>query len=117
MLENIALMKEVHEGMPTQEAQSIAKTYLAKIGIEKIANNRLTQCNSLEIFYVMLLRALMHNKDTIMIVTPFFLIKKLSDIGGVLENISLLNSGKTLLILDNISNQSYYEGKACNIIK
>lgn len=117
MLENIAIIKEVHEALPTFMAQQEAREKLNVLGIEHVASQRLTQCSSLEIFYVMFVRSLMHNKPRIIIVTPFFLIKKLADIQEVLEKITKCNTTKTLVILDNISNQSYYEGKACHIIK
>ncbi|MGE4510171.1 MAG: hypothetical protein AB7D43_03610 [Sulfurimonadaceae bacterium] len=118
MLENIALIKEVHELLPTQEAQAHAIESLRLIDLEHIGPSRLNQCTSLEVFYVMVIRAMMAKEEVIFIVTPFFLIKKLARIEPVLEKLVLLNKEqKNIIILDNLTNQSHYKGDLCNIIK
>lgn len=118
MLENIALIKEVHELLATKKAQAHAIEYLRRIDLESIGLKRLNQCTSIEVFYVMVIRAMMAKKQTIFIVTPFFLIKKLAEITPVLEKLALLNKEqKNIIILDNLTNQSHYKGDLCNIIK
>jgi ABC-type lipoprotein export system ATPase subunit len=118
MLENIALIKEVHHLLPTPKAQAEAKELLATIDLEHIGRNRLNQCSSLEIFYVMFVRAMMTDEENIFIVTPFFLIKKLAEVESVLEKIAHINhSAKNIIILDTLVNQSHYKGELCNIIK
>lgn len=118
MLENIALIKEVHLLLPTSEAQAEAKELLERINLGDIGRKRLNQCSSLEVFYVMFIRAMMTSDENISIVTPFFLIKKLSEIDIVLENISIINNNlKKIIILDTLANQSHYKGELCNIIK
>lgn len=117
MLENISLIKEVHELLSTEKAQEQASEYLAKIGLSHIGLNRLNQCSAIEVFYVMLIRAFMTKEMNVIIVTPFFLIKNLRDIEAVFENINILNKHKTITVLDNITNESHYRGKMCHIIK
>lgn len=96
MLENIALIKEVHESMPTKLAQQQAKDYLEKIELQDIGLNRLNQCNSLEVFYVCLIRALMTKEMDVIIVAPFHLIDNLRDIEILITSIKKLDTQKIL---------------------
>lgn len=118
MLENIALIKEFHEHMPTSQAQNIAKEYLQKLELTRIANYRANQCTSLELFYVMVIRALMSQKKDILIVTPLMLIKKIDTMNAIIETLEQFNNGeKNMTILDTLSNKFYYKGCRCNIIE
>jgi len=118
MLENIALIREVHTLMPTSKAQELANQYLQKINLDSIGTKRLNQCSSLEIFYVMCIRALMMDAKTVIIETPYAIVDNLRDIASVLENISILNfTNKKILILDTQNNQIHYKGCKCNTAK
>lgn len=117
MAENIALIKEVHEGMSIKAAEGLACEYLEKIGIGSIALKRISACQSIEIFYVMLIRALMMPQEQICILTPFLLIKHLSGLDELLSNIALLNDKKDIIILDTYSNELHYKGCECHIVK
>ncbi|WP_373004709.1 hypothetical protein [Sulfurimonas sp.] len=117
MLENIALIKEVHEHMPTELAQKEAKESLKKIDLENIAFNRLNQCNSYEVFCVCLIRALMTKESDVIIVSPFHLIDNLRDIKTIVSAIDKLKVMKNILILDTISNETHYKDSSCNIVK
>lgn len=117
MLENIALIKEVHELLSIEKAENIAKESLEKIGLSHIGLNRLNQCSSLEVFYVMFIRALMSRDMNVIITTPFSLISNLRDIQPILDNIEILNTHKNIFIFDNITNKSHYEGSSCPIVK
>lgn len=117
MLENIALIKEVHEQLSIKKAQSIATESLEKIGISHIALKRLNQCSSIEIFYVMFIRAMMSKNINIVILTPFLLISNLADIQSIINNIEILNSDKNIFILDNSTNKIHYKGISCLIVK
>ena len=116
MLENIALIKEVHQHKSIVSAEKEAKDYLSKINLEKISNNRVIQCSNLEIFYVKLIRALMTDEDNIIIVLPFSITTNLTDVKSFIDNIYMLNY-KKILILELYTNKSKYEGSLCNIIK
>ncbi|MBU1659589.1 hypothetical protein KKG72_11165 [bacterium] len=117
MLENIALIKEVHELMPISKAEALAQEYLAKIALEDIGLLRLVQCTPTDIFYVMLIRALMSKEMNIIILTPFYLIHDLKSIQTILENMQLLNNNKEITIFDIITNEIHYEGCLCNTVK
>jgi ABC-type lipopolysaccharide export system ATPase subunit len=117
MLENIALIKEVHEFLPTSLAQKEASEYLKKLEVETIGLNRLNQCSSLEIFSVSLIRALMTKEMNVIIITPFHLVDNLRDIETILTIIKKLQSSKNILLLDTISNETHYKGSSCNIVK
>ncbi len=117
MLENIALIKEVHQFIKTSSAQKEALYYLSKIDLQNVGKNRLTQCTSLEIFYISFIRALMTKEMNVIILTPFHLIDNLRDIETVLASIQKLEIKKNILILDTFSNETHYKGCSCNIIK
>ncbi len=117
MLENIALIKEFHEFLPIPLAQKEAFEYLKKIDLQNISLYRLTQCSSLDIFYVCLIRALMTKEMNVIIVMPFNLVDNLKDIKKVFKTIDKLEVEKNILILDLISNETHYKGCSCNIIK
>ena len=117
MLENIALIKEVHEHLATPKAQNIARDMLRKISQEHIALYRVSTCSPTEIFYIQFIRALMMNEDQIMIVTPFSLIDNLRNINVIIENIKILAHKKHILIVDMLSNEIHYKGTACNTVK
>lgn len=103
--------------LPTKKAQALALSYLDKIGLAHIGQNRQNQCTSLEIFYIMVVRALMTQDINVIIVTPFSLIAKLKDISNILENIQILNNNKNIYILDNVTNEHHYIGTTCHIVK
>ena len=117
ILENIAIIKEVHEHMPTRTAQALAVKYLEKIEQNKIGNLRVNNCSISQICDVMLVRALMSNNEKV-IILPLASMDDLQDIRQMLKNIVSLNQDKTILILDIIENEIYYKGcSECNIVK
>ena len=117
MLENIALIKEVHEYLSTSKAQKIAREMLTKIGQDHISLYRVSACTPIEIFYTQFIRALMMKEKTIIIVTPFTLIENLRDINAIIDSIKTLGGEKDILLLDMLSNENHYEGSPCNIVK
>ncbi|MFT7005399.1 MAG: ABC-type lipopolysaccharide export system ATPase subunit [Sulfurimonas sp.] len=117
MLENIALIKEVHNNLATPIAQKEAGEYLDKLGLLDISLNRINQCNSMDIFHVCLIRALMTKETNIIIVTPFHLIDNLRDISTLVSSIETLDIKKNILIIDTISNKTHYKGSSCNIVE
>jgi ABC-type lipopolysaccharide export system ATPase subunit len=117
MLENIALIKEVHEHLETLKAQDIAREMLKKISHEHVALYRVSSCSPTEIFYIQFIRALMMREEKIMIVTPFSLIDNLRNINVIIKNIEILAHKKHILIVDMLSNEIHYQGTACNTVK
>jgi len=117
ILENIALIKEIHEHMPTRKAQTLAQEYLNKIGHEKIGQLRINSCNNAEIFDVMLVRAMMSKEDTVVIL-PLSSMDNLKEMQEMLKHIKELSEEKKIVILDIIENEVYYKGcGSCNIVK
>jgi len=116
IIENISLIKEVHEFMPTKKASEIAMSYLEKLNLSKIALYRPVMCNDLEILQVMFLRAVMFKNKNIAIINPHYLINNLKDIKVIIDAMKMVE-GKDLLILDLLSNEIYYEGCSCRIVR
>ncbi len=108
MCENIALIKETHENKSIRDAEDEAFEMLKKIELGEIALKRVSQCNSLEIFFVMFIRALMTKRKSVIIVPLFLLTNSFEDMGDILKKIVILNSDKNIYILDLISNENYY---------
>lgn len=118
IVENIALIKEVHNHLETSVAQDEAISYLKKIGLSNIAKFRISQCSEVEIFYVMIIRALMTKEKSIVIVRPFAITHFLIDIKTIIDTILVLNNNKNIFILDLIVNEAEYKKEdRCNIIK
>jgi len=100
-----------------KDSEEIANEYLRKISLEHISSFRKSQCSNLEIFYVMIIRALMTKQPNILIIYPISIIKNFREIEIIIENINLLNNGKNITILDTITNETHYKGCTCHIIK
>ncbi len=117
IVENIALIKEVHEYMPISKAQALANDYLSKINLAHIAQHRVEKCSALEIFYVIFIRAIMTEDKNIIIKNPYLMIKSYHKFHEVLEAINTLDAKKHILILDLQNNEIHYKGSQCNMIK
>ncbi len=117
MKENIALIKEVHRKKPRLEAEAEAVEMLQKISLGRIGSLRSNKCTKEELFYVMIIRALMCESEEIFIKTPLQLLENLSNICKIIENIEILNNNKGIMILDTRSNHWHYKGCGCNIVE
>jgi len=110
MIENIALIHEVHNHTPTNIAQEEAKEYLNKIKKLDIGLKRTHQCNEVEIFYIMIIRALMTSEKTIVILHPLAILQNIEFLAISMKNLSILNDNKNIIILENDINRFHYEG-------
>jgi len=110
MIENIALIHEVHKHTPTKIAQAEASEYLHKINKLDIGLNRTNQCNEVEEFYIMLIRALMTKEQTIVILNPLSILKHIEFLAIAMKNLAILNDEKNIIILENDINRFHYEG-------
>jgi ABC-type lipoprotein export system ATPase subunit len=108
MLENITLILEVHEKRSTDDAQEVVLKLLDKISLNDIKDKRLNECSSLEVFYVMLIRAVVYKSDSIVVYQLLSLVDELEDISEVLDNIKKLDIQKNIIFVDNQNNQSFY---------
>jgi len=110
MIENIALIPEVHKHISVQKAQELAQNCLAKIEKEDISLKRMHQLNEVEIFYVLIARALMDARQTIVIVNPLSILKHVEFLAIAMKNLAILNEEKNIIILENDINRFHYEG-------
>lgn len=117
MLENIALIKEVHAFMSISKAEALAAGLLEAIDLDYIGPNRVTSCSNTEIFYVMFMRALMSDAKNIIIVTPYSILYNLRDIKEILNKINIIKNEKNVLILDTLNQEINYKGSECTIVK
>jgi len=117
MLENIALIKEVHQRLSVKKAEQEAYEMLQKIQLEAIADKRVSQCSAQEIFYVMFIRALMMEERRVFLLVPVTITETLKDIQSIIKGMNRLNDNKSVEILDVSSNELYYKGCACSIVK
>lgn len=117
IVENIALIKEVHERMEIGEAQRVAMGYLRDISLEHIADKRVNECTLLEILIAMIIRAMMTREASILIEVSHTIVDSVHEIEALFTIIKSLQIQKSVQFLDLIDNQTYYEGYRCNIIK
>ncbi len=110
MIENIALIPEVHKHISVKKAQELAQACLAKIDKEDIALKRMHQVNEVEMFYVLIARALMDSRETIVIINPLSILKHVEFLAIAMKNLAILNKEKNIIILENDINRFHYEG-------
>lgn len=110
MLENIALIKEVHGAVSIDQAEAEAIHYLSKINLQHLQSHSIGQCSSLDLFSVMLIRALMFSPE-LMIVSPFNLINNLESIDSLVQIVVDLKIKNTILIVDIERNDFHYVPK------
>ncbi|MEA3372609.1 MAG: hypothetical protein U9Q62_02845 [Campylobacterota bacterium] len=117
-LENIALIKEIHEHLATEKAQALAMEAFLRIGYEKIARNRSAECNAEGRFITQLIRATMVQYAKIIITTPFVLLDDAREITFFLDLFAKLNISERVIILDMQTNRLKYEegGSQCHIV-
>jgi len=110
MLENIAIIKEVQDLLPTKQAQVEGVELLDRLKLAYIGNLRVAQCKAEELFYVMFIRAMMTKKNSIVIDMPYAIIYNLQDIEQIIYNIELLNSKKkNIFIFDTLNHKTRYK--------
>jgi len=114
--ENISLIREVHHHLPIDRSRIEAMEMLQAIGLEGLCDKRAVECSPLEIFFVMVIRAMMSDFTHIYILTPFSMVKKLGNLADVLKTIALIGTTKEIVILDISKNIHHYKECECNII-
>ena len=118
IIENIALIKEVHERLSRKEAHSVAKKALDAVGYGHIAHYRSVQCNIKELFIAQLVRATMLHYAKIVIIRPFVMLKDTEDIRTMADVVFQIAKAHECMVLDMKTNKSKYEagGNRCLII-
>ncbi len=119
IIENIALIKEVHERLSQKAAQKQALEALEAVGYAYIGRFRSVNCNVKELFIAQLIRASMMQYAKITIIRPFVMLKDTEEIPMILDALRRIKEGCDCEILDMKLNRSKYEagGEACSIIE
>lgn len=117
MLENIALIQQVHQKRDKKSTEKEATEALEKIGLHDLGNKRINQVTTQEIFYVMLLRASMMECDVIVVTFLFSIYDELQDLEQLYKDIQTLRLKQDIIFVDWQSNSSRYEGLLCSTIK
>ena len=115
MKENIALIKEVHHKKPREAAEEEARKLLQILGVGHVADLRSNRCSKEELFYVMIVRALMCDIKTVFVKTPLQLLENLANICTIIQNIEKLHPNKGIIILDTKANLHHYKECGCPI--
>ena len=76
---NIALIKQYHENLSADKAQTLVLGYLTRYGLQDISNKRNSALTNRERFYAMLLRAVMVRDSIVVIDRPFNAIPDVQD--------------------------------------
>lgn len=117
MCENIALIKEVREGMLVLDAENLASAILRMLDLESITYRRVDNCSQEEIFLVMFIRAMMSQENSVIIKLPSNILGNLANIKKIIRDVVSINKSKEIFILDYENYKRYYEGCECNIAK
>lgn len=117
MCENIALIKEVREGMLVLDAENLASAILRMLDLESITFQRVDNCSQEEIFLVMFIRAMMSQENSVIIKLPSNILGNLANIKKIIRDVVSINKSKEIFILDYENYKRYYEGCECNIAK
>ncbi len=115
--ENISLIREVHHRLPIMAARVQAAEQLERIGLIRICEKRPTECTPFEIFYAMVIRAMMSDFSRIYILTPYSFIRRLKEFSEVIGTIGRLEYTQEIFVLDTNKNLYHYEECQCNIIR
>lgn len=118
MVENIALIEEVHQRIPRVSAHANALKLLKKLNMRHLAHKRTSQCNEYEQFTVSLIRASMMQSAEIVIVSPLTQYSSKDPIGDLIQVLDALEITKSVMILDIKLYEKEYEMKGfpCHII-
>ena len=116
MIENIALIAQVHEHLSRHDAQKEASNNLKALGLLTLSSLRYEACSEKEIFYVQLIRAKSQKDAIIVIDQPFVFLTEEMNLNFILEALdALLISYQDVLIIDLAHQRSHYKESACHI--
>ncbi len=116
MVENIALIIQVHERLSRKKAQKFAYDALKTLGLDHLASLRYDACTAEEIFYAQLIRAFVKKGARIVIDQPFVFLTEQNSINFILNALdALLIPYQRVLIVDLKHQQSHYKEVSCHI--
>ncbi len=118
VIENIALIEEVHQRYNRDISHKNAFIKLSQFNMQSLASKKVSQCNELEKFTLVLIRASMMKNVTIVIVTPLVQYQSQDSLDYLLRAMQILKIEKRTVILDlSLYKNDYKEkGLTCHII-
>ena len=118
MVENIAIIKEVHQFYDIKKAEKEALELLKIVELESVGTKRVSQCNTVEVFTTMFIRAVMMPEEIIFITMPTTILGTFKELERIIYMMQKLNTkNKYIEILDLKSNENYYKECTCSMIK
>jgi len=119
VVENIALIEEVHQGLARKAAHLNALEKLHVLGLEQIAASRIAICSRFERFCVSMIRASMMVDAKIYVILPLQQFHTNNSIGDTVQSVCDINIQEQVAILDLVSNMEEYKlkGVTCHIIE
>lgn len=109
IVENIALIDEVHHKKSRAQAQKNVLQMLQRLSLEDIAQKRPSACTAEEIFYAMVLRAVLFDASTIIIIGMFHMVDLDHPFATFVQNMRSLHLQKDIIVVDTFLNRTYYE--------
>jgi len=119
IIENIALIEEVHQRVPRELSHRHVLEKLKAVNMQKIAQYRTSQCNEYENFVARLIRASMMQYATIIIISPLQQFFSKEPVDVLINVICDLKIEDSVEILDLTLYENDYadKGVECHIIK
>ena len=119
VIENIALIQEVHQGLVREVAHTNALEKLSLLKLTSVAKSRIATCSQFERFCISMIRASMMLDAKIYIISPLQQFHTNSSIEDMMHSIFDINIQEEVTILDLFSNIEEYklEGVTCHIIE
>jgi len=118
ILENVALVSQVHQGLNRIKAQEKAFIALEKLGISHLSFLRYNECDTKDIFCAQLARAAMIEENKVIIEQPFSLLAEevhKDFIFDALQNLDI--AFNKVFVLDLEHQESFYKEGPCHIEK
>ena len=100
IIENIALIEEVHQRYNRDTSHKNALKKLEKLNMQYLATKQLSECNEFEKFSLMLIRASMMQYVTIVIITPLVQYQSQDSLEYLTQTMKILEIEKRTIILD-----------------
>lgn len=118
IIENIALIREVHGAQSRKQAQAAALNVLKSLEYAHTAYRRPSACDAKERFVAQLVRASMMQNVKIVLVNPFVMLNDSEPLMWIADLLFHLDREAEALILDVSINRNKYEagGERCTIL-
>lgn len=105
MIENIAIIEEFHSKLTTNDAHKNVLDLLKKINYTHIAYKNIQDCDSMEIFCAMLLRAIFSEGDIVVICYIYSLVEDLETLQEIIDMFEKLEMQKDIIFIDSKKNE------------